>query len=121
MIYCSPNTSNRTKARIGEVARIPVTDHMGKYLGILILKKRVSKNTFGYILDIMQKKLANWKADSLSIAGRRVLTQLALASIPVYTMQAMALPSGTCEAIDRTCRNFLWGDMLAAKRIHLVN
>lgn len=106
-IFCSPNTCDMLKRRIGDLAKIPVTHNMGKYLGIPILQKRVSKNTFAYILENMTRKLASWKTETLSLAGRRVLTQSALASIPVYTMQAMVLPKGTCEDIDRICRNFL--------------
>lgn len=48
---------------------------MGKYLGISILQKRVSKNTFGYNLDNMKKRLANWKGNSLTLASRKILTQ----------------------------------------------
>lgn len=121
LIFCSPNTLNRDKKRIGEVSGIPVTDKLGKYLGIPILQKRVSKDTFGYILEGMKRKLANWKTGSLSLAGRRVLVQSALSTIPVYTMQAFALPSGTCKAIDKVCRDFLWGDIEDHKKVHLVN
>lgn len=120
LIYCSPNTCHRVRRRIGETAGIPVSENMGRYLGIPILQERVSKKTFDYILDSMKKKLAGWKANSLSFAGHRILTQSALATIPVYTMQAMAIPRGTCEEIDRTCRNFLWGDNQESKKMHLV-
>lgn len=74
IVFCSPNTCPRIKRIIGEVASITVTDNMGKYLGIPILQKRVSKNTFGYILDKMNRKLSNWKSKSLTFAWRRVLT-----------------------------------------------
>lgn len=116
LIYCSPNTCARTKRRIGEISGITVMENISKYLGIPILQKRVSKNTFGYILENMRKKLVSWKTESLSLAGRRVLTQSALATILVYSMQAMALPKGTCEEIDRTCRSFLWGDSREKKK-----
>lgn len=102
VIFCSPNTCNWTKSRIGEVARIPITEHMDKYLGIPILQNRVSKHTFSYILEKMSNKLTNWKTDSLSLASFRVLTQSALATIPVYTMQAMAIPRSTFDLIDKT-------------------
>lgn len=36
-------------------------------------------------------------------------------------MQAFALPVGSCKAIDRLCREFLWGDTDDKKRVHLVN
>lgn len=69
----------------------------------------------------MHKKLSNWKMDSLSLEGHRVLVQSSLATMPVYTMQALALPVGTCKDIHRICRNFLWGDSERKKKIHLVN
>lgn len=121
LIYCSLNTCCRVKRKIAEVAKVEVTDKMGSYLGIPILQKRVSKGTFAYIIEKMKRKLAGWKIESLSLAGRRVLAQSALATIPTYTMQAMALPRGVCEEIDRTCRNFLWGEKEDKRKIHLVN
>lgn len=50
IIFCLPNTCNRIKRRIRDLAKISVMEDMGKYLGIPILQKRVTKNTFGYIL-----------------------------------------------------------------------
>lgn len=120
-LFCSPNTCSRVKRRIGEITGITVKDTLGNYLGIPILQKRVSKHTFGYILDKMKRKLAGWKTNSLSLAGRRILVQSTLATIPSYTMQALALPRGTCEDIDRICRNFLWGESHDKRKIHLVN
>lgn len=119
-VFCSPNTASGVKRRVGEVTKIPVTASLGKYLGVPILQKRVSKNDFTYILDNMRKKLATWQAGLLSLAGRRTLVQSALASVPVYTMQAIALPGAVCKAIDKTCRDFLWGDTEGNKRVHLV-
>ncbi|XP_019181390.1 PREDICTED: uncharacterized protein LOC109176414 [Ipomoea nil] len=119
LIYCSPNTPNRTKRLVRSLSNIPVT--LGKYLGIPILQKRVSRRHFSYILDNMRKKLANWKTGFLSLAGRRILVQSALATIPVYTMQTMALPTGTCNDIDKICRDFLWGSTDTTRKIHAVN
>lgn len=120
LIYCLPNTCHRVA--IGDLAMIPVTDNLGKYLGIPILHKRVNRDTFRYILDKMNKKLANWNVGTLSLVGRKILTQSALATISVYMMQSMAIPKGTCDDIDRICyRDFLWGDLQDRKKIHLVN
>lgn len=66
LIYFSSNIANRIKQKIGEVTKLTVTMQLGKYLGMSIIKKRVSKDTFGYILDNMRKKLASWKMVSLS-------------------------------------------------------
>lgn len=107
LIFCSSNTMCRVKRRIGEVADIPVTENLGRYLGIPVLHKRVTRDTFRYILDGMKKKLATWKASSLTLAGRRVLVQSVLSSMPVYTMQAIALLASTCKEADKLCRDFL--------------
>lgn len=68
----------------------------------------------------MKNKLAGWKTEALSLSGQKVLTQFALATIPVYTMQAMSLPKGTCEEIDKTCCSFLWG-LVGDQENYLVN
>lgn len=98
-----------------------MTTDLGKYLGIPIFQRRVSKHTFAYILDGMRRKLGNWKANMLSLAGRRVLVQSALSTLPTYTMQVLALPMGVCKDIDKLCRDFLWGDNGDMRRVHLVN
>ncbi|XP_019167697.1 PREDICTED: uncharacterized protein LOC109163410 [Ipomoea nil] len=119
-IFCSPNTNSEIKRGLKNLTGISVSDNLGTYLGIPILHKRVSKHTFGYILDGMKRKLANWKGNMLSLAGRRTLVQSALSSMPVYTMQVFKLPAGTCNDIDRICRDFLWGDSAQNKKVHLV-
>ncbi|XP_031106167.1 uncharacterized protein LOC116010798 [Ipomoea triloba] len=73
---------------------ILVSENLGNYLGVPILQQRVTKQTFTYILEGMKKKLANWKAETLSLAGRKVLIQSVLATLPVYSMQAFKLPVG---------------------------
>lgn len=120
-IFCSPNTINRLKRRLCDASGIPVTNHLGKYLRVPSLQKRVSKRSFGYILEGMLKKLSNWKMDTLSLVGRMVHIQSSLAIMPVYMIQVLELSIATYNDIDKICRNFLWGDMENKKKIHLVN
>ena len=56
----------------------------------------------------------------LSLAGQTVLIQASLAAIPLYVMQYTYLPGRILEGLDRINRNFLWGLMEAAKKIHWV-
>ena len=58
----------------------------GKYLGIPIKQPGSSSQDFNFILDRVKKKLAGWKANMLSLAGRSVLIQASLATIPTYVM-----------------------------------
>ncbi|XP_019155168.1 PREDICTED: uncharacterized protein LOC109152041 [Ipomoea nil] len=120
-IFCSNNTNAELKRKIGEKMGIPIYLNLGTYLGIPLLHKRVSHNTFFSVIDKMRKKLATWKASALSMAGRRVLVQTSLATTPTYAMQYMRLPVSTCNSIDKICRNFLWGHSKDTRKIHTVS
>lgn len=86
-----------------------------------MLHQRVTKETYGYLLENMQKRLAGWKASNLSLAGRITLCKAVLATIPLYPMQAAAIPKQTCKEIEKLCRRFIWGQKEGKDKIHLVN
>ena len=62
---------------------------------------------FGYTIERMQNRLARWKENLLSFAGRLVLTQSMTTTIPNYAMQCVALPSKILSNVDRISQNFL--------------
>lgn len=45
-IFCSPNTDNGVKSRIGDITKIPVSSHLCKYLGFQLSKKGFLKIIF---------------------------------------------------------------------------
>ena len=73
------------------------------------------------MIERVQGKLAGWKAHLLSFAGRFVLTQATLSTIPNYSMQCAALPSKITQSINRLSRNFIWGTTDDKKKLHLVS
>ncbi|KAG4994794.1 hypothetical protein JHK86_031621 [Glycine max] len=44
-----------------------------------------------------------------------------LQALPTYVMQTTLLPRKVLDDIDKVCRNFLWGDIVNGKKIHLVS
>jgi len=59
--------------------------------------------------DLVRKahnKLQSWKASSISKAGRLVLIQSNLESLPSHTMQCFKLPKSTTNNLDRVNRDF---------------
>ena len=70
------------------------------------------------MLERVKQKLAGWKANLLSLAGRVVLIQASTSTIPAYIMQITALPKKLIDNIDRVNRNFLWGSTEEAKKVH---
>ena len=71
-------------------------------------------------MDRVKQKLAGWKANLLSLAGRTVLIQASISTIPAYVMQSTTLPKKLLDDIDRVNRNFLWGSSDSSKRMHWV-
>ncbi|KAE8729471.1 Xyloglucan galactosyltransferase KATAMARI1 [Hibiscus syriacus] len=45
-------------------------DDLGRYLGVPLLHKRVTNETYEYLIQKTRDRLAEWKAKSLSFAGR---------------------------------------------------
>ena len=57
----------------------------------------------------------------LSLASRTTLIQSVSSTLPAYTMQTMDVPMKVCNDIHRLHRNFLWGDTIEKRKVHLVN
>ena len=68
----------------------------------------------------MKNKLAGWKANLLSLAGRAVLIQASSAAIPAYVMQCTYISNKILKGVDRMNKNFLWGSTESSKKIHWV-
>ncbi|GKV33503.1 hypothetical protein SLEP1_g42009 [Rubroshorea leprosula] len=87
-ILFSKNTDDLTKFNICHTLGFAETNSFGKYLGIPITPKKVSKKDCPFIMDKVKAKLAGWKANMFSLAGRATLTSSVLSTIPNYYMQA---------------------------------
>ncbi|GMI86798.1 hypothetical protein HRI_002349100 [Hibiscus trionum] len=120
-IYFSKNVSHDIRVSIGQSLGFEVVEDLGKYLGVPLLHKRVSKATYAYLLEKMEKRLSGWVAKSLSLAGRITLAKAVLQAIPTYVMQATFLPKGICREMERIVRRFVWGGSDIKRSIALVN
>lgn len=56
-LYCSPNTSNALAVEISDLCGSPLTNDLGKYIGVSHIHSRVSKNTYKEIVEKTQKDL----------------------------------------------------------------
>ena len=115
-VYFSPNMDRESLCDILGFASTPF---LGKYLGFP-LKQSGTSHDYDFILDRVKQKLAEWKANCLSLAGRRMLIQSSFADIPSYIMQCSYLPGRVLDGLDRVNRNFLWGSTNSTKKIHWV-
>jgi exonuclease III len=79
------------------------------YLGLPVGANPRCVNTWKPVLDAIENRLHSWKNKYVSLGGRVVLINSVLASIPIFYLSYMKLPSGVRKAIIRLQRNFLWG------------
>lgn len=119
-IFFSRNTRDPIRHTVVNILGFQQAEGLGKYLGVPLLNGRVPTSTFNYILERVQGKLAGWKRNSLSLAGRITLAKSVLSSIPFYTMQSMLLPTTCCKKIEQVIRNFIWGKPDGSRGVNLV-
>lgn len=62
-------------------------EDLGRYFGVPILHKRVIKQTYHYVVDIVLRSISSWSAKTLLFIVRYTLTQSILSNIPNYVMQ----------------------------------
>ena len=94
-----------------------MTSNIGKNLAVPIHLSRVRKGTYHHVLEKVKMKLARWKANMLSVAGRVTLIQTTTAAIPIYSMQTTKLPLGLSDDIEKVNMTFLCGGPEEKKRL----
>ncbi|XP_065630821.1 uncharacterized protein LOC136068085 [Quercus suber] len=106
-VYFSPNVDRDTRESLCDILGFASMSFLGKYLGFPLKQPSSSSQDYNFILDRVKQKLSGWKANLLSLAGRRVLIQASLAAIPSYITQCSYLSGRVLDGLDRVNRNFL--------------
>ena len=73
------------------------------------------------MIDKINKKLALWKARSLSIGGRYTLIKSVLSAMPLYVFSLFKVPQGVLKTLESIRRNFFWGHKENDKKISWVS
>ncbi|KAL1066980.1 hypothetical protein V6Z11_D12G099200 [Gossypium hirsutum] len=117
----SANTDKLVREMLSKEFGFQEVDDLGIYLGMLLFHKRVTKSTFQFIIDKVQKRLNGFDAKLLSMADRITLAKSVFLAIPSYFVQSTMIPVGVCDKIEQIIRSFVWGTTRDAKKVHLVN
>ncbi|KAK7854352.1 putative ribonuclease h protein, partial [Quercus suber] len=120
-IYFSPNVDLDQRDSLVDILGFQTTPNLGKYLGFPLKHSRSRSYDFDFVLDRVKQKLSRWKANLISMAGRRVLIQASSSTILAYVMQNVYLLNKVLVGMDRVNRNFLWGSTKTKKKMHWVN
>ncbi|GKV50356.1 hypothetical protein SLEP1_g57064 [Rubroshorea leprosula] len=79
------------------------------YLGMPIGDSMCRRKPWIPVIDNFNKKLAVWKAKSLSIGGRVTLLRSVLSALPIYFMSIFKIPKIVLHELVCLQRKFLWG------------
>lgn len=79
------------------------------YLGMPLTLKRLNKEQYRPFIERIEQRLEGWQGRRLSRAGRLVLVNSVLSSLPIYFMASFILPKWVIKRIDKIRRRFLWG------------
>jgi hypothetical protein len=69
-ILFSKNVSRQIRNKLVQKSGFRETTHLGKYLGVPLTGNAPRRSDFQYIIDQVSAKLARWKVNQLSFAGR---------------------------------------------------
>ena len=119
-VFFSPNLDKDHRDALGDILGFQSTPNLGRYLGFPLKHRGASSQDFNFVLEKVKKKLAGWKANLLSMAGRAILIQASTSAIPAYVMQNNLLPGKILDGIDRVNKNFLWNSSSTKQSMHWV-
>ncbi|XP_058080640.1 uncharacterized protein LOC131228795 [Magnolia sinica] len=88
------------------------------YLGVPISVGHWKKDAFQRIVDVVATRISGWKARLLSMAGRLILVNHVLTSIPVHTITATHVPVYVIHKLESLFANFIWGWAEGKKKLH---
>lgn len=120
-VLFSSNTPPVTATSLANKLGIPLTNHFGKYLGCPIHHSRPTKQSFQFIVEKIEKRIASWNNKQLPFASRKTLINSIVETFPSHVMHCNFLPITTLKSIDRLSRDFLWGSTRDRRKLHAVN
>lgn len=91
------------------------------YLGLPTLVGKSQVKAFKAIKEKVTRKLNNWKAKLLTLAGKEILLKAVVQVIPSYSMSVFLIPISLCKYLNRLMQSFWWGHLSNDSKIHWMS
>ncbi|KAL6134561.1 hypothetical protein ACLB2K_066792 [Fragaria x ananassa] len=108
-LFFSAKVENGIKSGIVDIINIQQKCTIGRYLGIhnvVFWKDPINAKE---LLQKISNKLAGWKQNTLSRAGKLTMIKANIAGMPNHVTSCFKCPKSLTNEIDKQERNFLWG------------
>ena len=76
------------------------------YLGLPLGASHKALGVWDTVEDKFRKRLASWKSQFISQAGRLTLIQSTLSSLPIYCLSLFRMPASICSRLERFRESF---------------
>jgi hypothetical protein len=117
-LFFSRNTKQEIRDQIPQVAGIPSSQRIEKYLRLPALVGKSRTREFIGINDRVRRRITDWKSKLLTQAGKEVLLKSIIQAIPTYSMSIFLLLKELCKEINQMMQNFWWGQKDKERKIH---
>lgn len=120
-IWFSSGCPEEEKERVMQRLGVKLAGEEERYLGVFISSPATQKDlTHELLVQKFHSRLAGWKTNLLSHAGRLALIKSVLGSIPVYYMSLNKIPTHTIKELESPMRKFLWGTLDKDRYLSMV-
>ena len=75
-VFFSHNVNHNIKSQLSEFLGFSMAANLGKYLGVPLHHERVRNEHYQLVVDKVKQRLANWRGNSLSLAGRNTFDKI---------------------------------------------
>ena len=108
-LFFSRNTIKEIREEIKRKFGAQIIHKYERYLGLPTLVGKRKKKAFSRIKDQVGRRIAGWKGNLLSNAGREILIKAVAQATTTYTMSCFKLPDSLCHELNSMVCQFWWG------------
>ena len=108
-LFFSRNTIKEIREEIKRKFGAQIIHKHERYLGLPTLVGKRKKKAFSHIKDQVGRRIAGWKGNLLSNAGREILIKAVAQATTTYTMSCFKLPDSLCHELNSMVCQFWWG------------
>nr|POF02849.1 hypothetical protein CFP56_10907 [Quercus suber] len=107
-IFFSKHTGPNSRRAIRQQFNMKRLKKDAVYLGAPLFLSRSPSKDFKYLQDKLEAKLAGWRSNCLSWAGRCTLINSVTQALPIYTISSFGVLARNCDKLDSLTRRFWW-------------
>jgi Reverse transcriptase (RNA-dependent DNA polymerase) len=87
-------TSEHQVNHLAQILKCQAATFPIKYLGLPLSNKALTRNQYQLMIDMEEGRLSGWKADKLSTAGRTIMINSVISSMPIFFMSVFYCLNG---------------------------